>query len=117
LPRIRILEISLQACQKFDRSGRIGANPAIVNLLDRHCIQAVPAKPPLGPDDDHFGALEHTEVLHDRAAVQPGKPVAQLARVSGRIPQQVENAAARRMAERLEDTVLLVEAEEHVILI
>ena len=64
---------------------------------------------------DQVGALEHAEVLHHGAAVEPRKGGADLARRPGRRAQEVEDLASRRVAEGAEHAVLLVEGPDHVI--
>jgi hypothetical protein len=59
--------------------------------------------------DDQIRALEHPEMLHHRATVQVVEVAAELAgRPRGRA-QQVEDLPSRRMPERAEDPVLLVQ--------
>ena len=64
---------------------------------------------------DEVRTLEHAEVLHHGAAVEAREGGADLAGRPGPCAQQVEDLAARRMAEGAEDAVLLVEGPYHVI--
>ncbi len=56
-----------------------------------------------------FRALEHAEMLHDRAAVEIREVRAQIAGRPRRLAEQVQDAPSRRVAERPEDAVLLVD--------
>jgi hypothetical protein len=56
-------------------------------------------------------------VLHDRAAVQFVEVAAKLARRARCGAQQIQDLAARRMTERPEDAVLLVESSYNVIIL
>ncbi len=93
----------------------VAADPSVVNLLDRHDIHVVPPLPSIRPGNHEFRTFEHAQMLHDRTAVEIAEMRAEIAGRPRRAAQQIEDLAARRMPERLENTVLLVKMPNHVI--
>ena len=67
----------------------------------------IPPLPPLALDDDQISALQNLEVLHDRAAIQRPKPLAQRPRRLGRILQRIQHFATDTSRKGLENTVLI----------
>ena len=63
-------QIGLQPVEQADRAGGIGADPAVVDMLDRQRVQMVPPLPPLALDDHQLRLLQHLQMLHHRAAVE-----------------------------------------------
>lgn len=48
----------------------ICADPAFVDMLDRNCIEVIPALSTAPFDDDEVGLLQHAQVLHDGGAIE-----------------------------------------------
>src|SRR3546814_14033692 len=61
------------------RGSRVGADPAVVDVLDRHRVEMVPAFAAAAFGDDEAGILRLPPMLHPRSAVDVGKTAAQRA--------------------------------------
>src|SRR3546814_15788188 len=73
LPRL------LEPRQPCRRRGGVGADPAVVDILDRHCVEMVPPLAPAALGDDESGIFQHFQMLHHRAAIEFGEMRAQRA--------------------------------------
>ena len=96
-----------QVREEADGGASVVADPTIMERLDRQRVEVVPALP-TGPAHDHeTGGLQHTEVLHDRAPVEPGQRRAQVARGAWAVAQRVEQLPPGAVGQRPEHGVLL----------
>src|SRR5215212_7196695 len=104
--RAALLQVVLEAGEQFDVVDCVGADPAVVDLLDGQRVEVVPAEAALAPDDDQAGLLQDAEVLHDRAAVELGEVAAEVARRAGLRLEQVEDAPSATVSQRFEYKLL-----------
>ena len=86
----------------------VRADPAIVDVLDRHRVQMIPpfAAAPLG--DHQPRVLQHLQMLHHRAAVDVGEMAAQRAGRQRLVLEIIEDLSPDRRGERLEGRIELV---------
>ena len=90
------------------RGGGVGADPAVVDVLDRYRVEMIPALAAAALGDDEPCILEHLEMLHHRAAVDIGEMDAQRARGQRLVLQIVQYLAPDRRGEGLEGRIELV---------
>src|SRR5215217_8197790 len=93
---VLVLQVRFQPVEHLHRPAGIGADPAVVDMLDRERIEMVPPLAPLALDDHEIRAFQDLQVLHHGAAVERPESVAQLARGLRLIFQCIENIAAGR---------------------
>ena len=95
---LQLLQIALQPVEQAGGALGIGADPAVVDALDRHRVEMVPALPPLAADDDQPGFLEHAEMLHHRAAIERREACDEIAG-GARLGSSIRPATERRVAD------------------
>ena len=78
-------------------------DPPVVDPLNRHRIQLVPAHSSLTLDEDELRLDEDVEVLHHPSAAQVWKAFDELPRREGPLRKSIEDAPARWVRERLPD--------------
>lgn len=66
----------------------------------------IPANAPLPFDDYQASSFQHTQMLHDRAAVDPPKVRTEITGSPGLVFQVVEYGPAARAGQRAENEVL-----------
>src|SRR5258708_17500163 len=76
------------------------ADPAFVNLPDRHHVQRVDALPAYLTRVNQAGGAEHVDVLHDAEAGQVRKGLHNLRSGAEALAQEVENRAAAAFGPR-----------------
>src|SRR5688572_26747738 len=78
----------------------IGREPG-VQLRERLGPQAVPAPPPARPDADEAGLAKHPQVLRHAGLAEP-EPLDELADAALSVTEQLEDAPAHRLGQRVE---------------
>ena len=79
-----------------------------MQLFDGERVDVVPAKTTLTLHDDEICLFENTQVLHHRAPVQLLEALDQFSSCSSSFFEEVEYLASSRVAECLEDQIILV---------
>ncbi len=96
-----------QPVQYRQRVPGIGADPAVVDVLDRQAVQVVPAFAAFLPRHYQIGFLQHFEMLHHRAAIHVREGLAEHAGGAWAFLQQIQNLAAPMVRQSLENGVVV----------
>lgn len=104
----RDFHLPLEAPEHGSRIGGVGPDPALVNGMDRQGVEMVPALPAAPFGHDEASVFEDAQMLHDGAAVELGKLLAEHASGERRGFKRVENAPPYAMAEGLEYSIIQI---------
>jgi hypothetical protein len=104
---IFLLQFSFEVGERRHPALRVLVYPSVVNQTNRHRVQEVQLLPARPARDDQAGIFEHAQVLHDAEArhLQLRLEICERAAVTDKEP--VEEEAARRVGECLEDAVVV----------
>ena len=84
----------------------VGADPAVVDVLDRHRVEVIPAFAPAAFGDDQPRIFQHFEMLHDSASVDVAEVAAQRARGERLILERVEDLASDVRCQGFENLII-----------
>jgi hypothetical protein len=109
-----LLQFGFEVRKRRHVALRILVDPPVVDQPDRHGVQEVQLLPSRPARDHQARVLQEAQVLHDAEAChfQLGLELRESAAVTRK--EQVEQEATRRVAERLENPVVVGHAQENM---
>jgi hypothetical protein len=103
-----LFELALQPTEPLRRAGRMRADPALVDRLNRHRVKVVEPLAPFAHRHHQPGILEHAQVEHDRRPVELGEAGGKLLCGQRAQAQLVADFPPHRVGQCLEHGVEIV---------